>query len=146
MRNHTYICCNLLILGFCFSLVSGVEARPREKQQMLKQNANPMVNISIKSIPSLKQDKKGSQPPQKKREAVKTGNFNAILMDAGDQKINVIKVVREITGLSLKLAKDLVESAPKPIKVGISREEAELIRKRLTEVRAKVDITEGAHK
>lgn len=66
--------------------------------------------------------------------------FDVILSDVGAQKIQVIKVVREITGLGLKEAKDLVEGAPKPIKEGVSKEEAEAIKKKLEEVGAKVEI------
>jgi large subunit ribosomal protein L7/L12 len=66
--------------------------------------------------------------------------FTATLTDIGTAKINVIKVVREVTSLGLKEAKDLVESAPKPIKEGIPKEEAEAIRKKFEEVGAKVEI------
>ena len=66
--------------------------------------------------------------------------FNVILASAGDKKINVIKVVRELTGLGLKEAKDLVDGAPNPVKEGVSKEEAESIRTKLTEVGATVEI------
>jgi large subunit ribosomal protein L7/L12 len=66
--------------------------------------------------------------------------FNVILTEIGDKKINVIKVVREVTSLGLKEAKDLVESAPKPIKEGVPKDEAEAIRKKFEEVGAKVEI------
>ncbi len=66
--------------------------------------------------------------------------FNVILTDVGDKKINVIKVVREVTSLGLKEAKDLVESAPKPIKEGVPKDEAESIKKKFAEVGAKVEI------
>ena len=65
--------------------------------------------------------------------------FDAILAEVGANKINVIKVVREITGLGLKEAKDLVDGAPKPIKEGVSKEEAEEIKKKLEEAGAKVE-------
>jgi len=74
-----------------------------------------------------------------KAEEEKT-EFDVILVEAGANKINVIKVVREITGLGLKEAKDLVESAPKPVKTGVSKAEAEEIKKKLEEVGAKVEI------
>jgi large subunit ribosomal protein L7/L12 len=74
-----------------------------------------------------------------KAEEEKT-EFDVILAEAGANKINVIKVVREITGLGLKEAKDLVESAPKPVKTGVSKAEAEEIKKKLEEVGAKVEI------
>jgi len=66
--------------------------------------------------------------------------FNVILTAVGEKKINVIKVVREVTSLGLKEAKDLVEGAPKPIKEGVSKDEAESIRKKFDEVGAKVEI------
>ena len=66
--------------------------------------------------------------------------FNVILADAGDKKINVIKEVRAITGLGLKEAKDLVEGAPKPVKEGATKDEAAKIKKQLEEAGAKVDI------
>lgn len=66
--------------------------------------------------------------------------FDVILANAGANKINVIKVVREITGLGLKEAKDLVDGAPKPIKEGVSKEEAEAIKKKLEEAGATVEI------
>ncbi len=66
--------------------------------------------------------------------------FDVILADAGDKKINVIKEVRAITGLGLKEAKDLVEGAPKPIKEGVSKDEAEKIKKQVEEAGAKVQI------
>jgi large subunit ribosomal protein L7/L12 len=66
--------------------------------------------------------------------------FTVVLKSAGANKINVIKVVREITGLGLKEAKDLVESAPKPVKEGIPKEEAENIAKKLKDAGAEVEI------
>ena len=66
--------------------------------------------------------------------------FTATLTEIGSNKINVIKVVREVTSLGLKEAKDLVEGAPKPIKEGIPKDEAEAIRKKFEEVGAKVEI------
>ena len=66
--------------------------------------------------------------------------FSVILTHVGEKKINVIKVVREVTSLGLKEAKDLVEGAPKPIKEGIPKDEAEGIRKKFEEVGAKVEI------
>ena len=66
--------------------------------------------------------------------------FDVILAAAGAQKINVIKVVRELTGLGLKEAKDLVEGAPKPVKTGVAKEEAETMKKKLTEAGATVEV------
>jgi len=67
-------------------------------------------------------------------------DFDVILADAGDKKINVIKEVRAITGLGLKEAKDLVEAAPKPVKEGVNKDEAEKIKKILEEAGAKVEV------
>jgi large subunit ribosomal protein L7/L12 len=66
--------------------------------------------------------------------------FDVILTEIGGNKINVIKVVREATSLGLKEAKDLVESAPKPIKEGVTKDEAEAIKKKFEEAGAKVEI------
>ena len=66
--------------------------------------------------------------------------FDVVLADAGDKKINVIKEVRAITGLGLKEAKDLVEGAPKTVKEGVSKDEAEKIKKVLEEAGAKVQV------
>ena len=66
--------------------------------------------------------------------------FDVILAAAGDKKIEVIKVVREITGLGLKEAKDLVEGAPKPLKAGVAKADADAIKKKLEEVGAKVEL------
>jgi large subunit ribosomal protein L7/L12 len=66
--------------------------------------------------------------------------FTVVLAGAGANKINVIKVVREITSLGLKEAKDLVDGAPKPVKEGISKDEAEEIRKKLADAGATVEV------
>jgi len=66
--------------------------------------------------------------------------FDVILAAAGAQKINVIKVVRELTGLGLKEAKDLVEGAPKAVKTGVAKEEAETMKKKLTDVGATIEV------
>jgi len=66
--------------------------------------------------------------------------FDVVLADVGDKKINVIKVVREVTSLGLKEAKDLVDGAPKTVKEGVSKAEAEEIKKKFTEAGAKVEL------
>jgi large subunit ribosomal protein L7/L12 len=66
--------------------------------------------------------------------------FTIVLKESGANKINVIKVVREITGLGLKEAKDLVEAAPKPLKEGVSKAESEEMKKKLEEAGAKVEL------
>jgi large subunit ribosomal protein L7/L12 len=76
----------------------------------------------------------GAAAPEEKTE------FDVILASAGDKKINVIKEVRGITGLGLKEAKDLVEGAPKPVKEGVPKEEADKIKEALEKAGAKVEI------
>lgn len=66
--------------------------------------------------------------------------FNVILVAAGANKINVIKAVREVTSLGLKEAKDLVDGAPKPIKEGVNKDEAEAIKKKFTDAGATVEV------
>jgi large subunit ribosomal protein L7/L12 len=66
--------------------------------------------------------------------------FTVVLTDVGTNKINVIKVVREVTSLGLKEAKDLVEGAPKPVKEGVNKDEAATIKKKFEEVGAKVEV------
>jgi len=66
--------------------------------------------------------------------------FTVVLAAAGDNKVNVIKAVREVTSLGLKEAKDLVDGAPKPVKEGISKADADAIAKKLTDAGAKVEI------
>ncbi len=66
--------------------------------------------------------------------------FDVVLAAAGEKKIEVIKIVREITGLGLKEAKDLVEGAPKSVKAGLNKADADAIAKKLTEVGAKVEL------
>jgi large subunit ribosomal protein L7/L12 len=73
-------------------------------------------------------------PPEEKTE------FDVILQAAGGNKINVIKVVREVTALGLKEAKDLVEAAPKAVKEGVSKEEAETVRQKLADAGATVEV------
>ncbi|MFO1127014.1 MAG: 50S ribosomal protein L7/L12 [Rhodospirillales bacterium] len=75
-----------------------------------------------------------AEPEEEKTE------FDVILVAIGDKKINVIKEVRTVTGLGLKEAKDLVEGAPKPVKEGAKKEEAEQIKKKLEEAGATVEI------
>ena len=66
--------------------------------------------------------------------------FDVILAEAGAEKIKVIKVVREVTGLGLKEAKEVVDGAPKPVKEGVSKEDAEALKAKFEEVGAKVEI------
>lgn len=72
--------------------------------------------------------------------AAEQTEFTVVLSSAGSSKVNVIKVVRAVTGLGLKEAKDLVDGAPKPVKEGVSKEDAESIQKQLTEAGATCEI------
>ena len=72
--------------------------------------------------------------------AAEQTEFTVVLAEAGSQKVNVIKAVRELTGLGLKEAKDLVDGAPKPIKEGVSKAEAEEAKKKLEEAGAKAEL------
>ena len=76
----------------------------------------------------------GAAPAEEKTE------FTVVLKDVGANKINVIKAVREVTSLGLKEAKDLVDGAPKPVKEGVSKEEAENIKKKFAEAGATVEV------
>ncbi|MEO0202880.1 MAG: 50S ribosomal protein L7/L12 [candidate division WOR-3 bacterium] len=84
--------------------------------------------VAVSSVPSA------SAPVEEKT------TFDVILADVGDKKIQVLKVVREITGLGLAEAKALLDNLPKPIKEGISKQEAEEIKKKLEEAGAKVEL------
>ncbi|MEC8182649.1 MAG: 50S ribosomal protein L7/L12 [Pseudomonadota bacterium] len=77
----------------------------------------------------------GDAPAAEEKDAI-----DVVLAAAGDKKINVIKEVRAITGLGLKEAKDLVESAPKPVKEGVGKDEAEELKKKLEEAGASVEL------
>ena len=121
----------------------------------LKKLAEELVNLTVKDVKELAdilKEEYGIEPaaaavavaaPAAGGEgaaAAEQTEFDVILAGAGDKKLNVIKVVREITGLGLKEAKDLVESAPKAIKEGASKEDAEAIKAKLVEAGAEVEI------
>ena len=82
----------------------------------------------------------GAQPGASSEVAEEKSSFDIVLAEAGASKINVIKEVRAITNLGLKEAKDLVEAAPKVVREGVKKEEAEEIKKKLEEVGAKVEL------
>lgn len=88
------------------------------------------VAAAVAAVPSAQ----ASAPAEEKT------TFDVILADAGDKKIQVLKVVREITGLGLAEAKALLDNLPKPIKEGVSKQEAEEIKKKLEEAGAKVEL------
>jgi large subunit ribosomal protein L7/L12 len=78
--------------------------------------------------------------PAAEAKAEEKTEFTLVLKSAGEKKINVIKVVREITSLGLKEAKDLVDGAPKPVKEGLSKADAEALKKKFEEVGAQVEL------
>jgi large subunit ribosomal protein L7/L12 len=82
----------------------------------------------------------GAAPAAEAAKAEEKTEFNVILKSVGDKKINVIKVVREVTSLGLKEAKDLVDGAPKPLKEGVTKDEAESIKAKFAEVGAVIEL------
>ena len=119
----------------------------------LKAFAEQLVNLTVKEVNELAQilkDEYGIEPAAAAVVAAPAGGaapaaaekttFDVILKSAGAAKLGVVKIVKDITGLGLKEAKDLVDGAPKPVKEGISKEEAESIKKTLEEAGAKVEV------
>jgi large subunit ribosomal protein L7/L12 len=82
----------------------------------------------------------GAAPAAEAKPAEEKTEFTAVLKSVGDKKINVIKVVREVTSLGLKEAKDLVDGAPKTLKEGVTKEEAEAIKAKFAEVGAVIEL------
>jgi len=118
----------------------------------VKAIAETLVNLTVKEVQELAtvlKDEYGIEPAAaavvvaagggSDAAAAKT-SFDVILLEAGAAKLGVVKVVKDLTGLGLKEAKDLVDGAPKPVKEGISKEEAESIKKTLEEAGAKVEV------
>jgi large subunit ribosomal protein L7/L12 len=117
----------------------------------VKSIAETLVNLTVKEVQELAtvlKDEYGIEPAAAavvvsggggEAAAVKT-SFDVILLEAGAAKLGVVKVVKDLTGLGLKEAKDLVDGAPKAIKEGIAKEEAESIKKALEEAGAKVEV------
>ncbi|MGQ0828869.1 MAG: 50S ribosomal protein L7/L12 [Bacteroidota bacterium] len=121
----------------------------------LKSFAEQLVNLTVKEVNELAQilkDEYGIEPAAAAvavagggaaaggAAAAEKTAFDVILADAGAAKLGVVKIVKDITGLGLKEAKDLVDGAPKPIKEGVSKADAEGIKKQLEEAGAKVEI------
>ena len=122
----------------------------------LKSFADQLVNLTVKEVNELAQILKEQYgiEPAAAAVAVAAGPaagggaaaaaektaFNVVLKAAGANKLNVVKVVKDITGLGLKEAKDLVEAAPKAVKEGVSKEEAETIKAKLTDAGATVEV------
>lgn len=119
----------------------------------IKAFAEQLVNLTVKEVKELADVLKadyGIEPAAVAVAAVATGggaaaaeektSFDVILKNAGPSKLNVVKAVKELTGLGLKEAKELVDGAPKAVKEGISKADAEAIRATLTEAGAEVEI------
>ncbi|MDP4289706.1 MAG: 50S ribosomal protein L7/L12 [Bacteroidota bacterium] len=121
----------------------------------LKTFAEQLVNLTVKEVNELAKilkDEYGIEPAAAAAVAVagpvadavaaveEKTNFDVILKNAGAQKLQVVKLVKELTSLGLKEAKELVDSAPKTLKEGISKDEAEGLKKHLEEVGAEVEI------
>lgn len=120
----------------------------------IKAIAEQLVNLTVKEVQELATELKdvhGIEPAAAavvmaggaggggEAAAAKT-SFDVILTEAGAAKLGVVKVVKDLTGLGLKEAKDLVDGAPKPVKEGIGKEEAEAIKKALEEAGAKAEV------
>ena len=121
----------------------------------LKAFADQLVNLSVKEVNELAKilkDEYGIEPAAAAvvaapgagngggAAAAEKTSFDVILKNAGAAKLGVVKIVKELTGLGLKEAKDLVDGAPKPIKEGVSKEEAESIKAQLTEAGAEIEV------
>jgi large subunit ribosomal protein L7/L12 len=121
----------------------------------LKSFAEQLVNLSVKEVNELAKilkDEYGIEPAaaavavapaagaQGGAAQAEKNTFDVILKSAGGAKLQIVKLVKDITGLGLKEAKDLVDAAPKAIKEGISKEEAESIKGQLTEAGAEIDL------
>ena len=106
-------------------------------EEILEAIASKSV-LEISELIKLMEDKFGVSAAAPVAEA--KSEFDVVLSDVGANKIKVIKVVREITGLGLKEAKDLVEAAPKAVKTAVAKAEAEELKKKLEETGAKVDL------
>ena len=120
----------------------------------LKDFAEQLVNLTVKEVNELAtilKDEYGIEPAAAAVAVAAAGGgdaaaaeekseFDVVLTDAGASKLAVVKLVKELTGLGLKEAKDIVDSAPSPIKEGLSKDEAEGIQKSLEEAGAKVEL------
>jgi len=121
----------------------------------LKQLAEQLVNLTVKEVKELAdilKDEYGIEPAAAVAVAAAPGagdgaaaaeektSFDVILKEAGGQKLAVVKLVKDLAGLGLKEAKDLVDGAPKELKTGVSKDEAEALKKQLEEAGAVVEI------
>lgn len=118
----------------------------------VKAIAEQLVNLTVKEVQELStilKDEYGIEPAAAAvvvaaggggAAAAEKTTFDVILTEAGAAKLGVVKIVKDLTGLGLKESKDLVDGAPKPLKEGVSKEEAESIKKQLEEAGAKVEV------
>jgi large subunit ribosomal protein L7/L12 len=121
----------------------------------IKELAEQLVSLTVKEVNELAKilkDEYGIEPAAAAIDVAAVGGggdapvaeeqtaFDVILKSAGASKLNVVKTVKELTGLGLKEAKELVDAAPKPIKEGVSKEEAESIKAALTDAGAEVEV------
>ena len=119
----------------------------------VKAIAETLVNLTVKEVSELAKvlkDEYGIEPAAAAvmvagpgagaPAAAEKTTFDVILKSAGAQKLAIVKIVKDATGLGLKEAKDLVDGAPKPIKEGIGKEDAESLKKQLTEAGAEVEV------
>ena len=102
--------------------------------KLMEETFGVSAAAAVAAAPAAVAGGEAAAPAEEKTE------FDVILQAAGAQKINVIKVVREVTALGLKEAKDLVEAAPKAVKEGVSKEEAETVRQKLADAGATVEV------
>jgi large subunit ribosomal protein L7/L12 len=123
---------NLEQIADDLSKLTVMEAAQLAKMLEEKWGVTAAAPVAVAAVPGAAAP--GAQAPAEKEE------FTVVLADAGAQKINVIKEVRAITNLGLKEAKDLVEGAPKPVKEGVKKDEAEAIKKKLEAAGAKVEL------
>ena len=105
-----------------------------ELVKMIEETFGVSAAAAVAAAPAAAAAGEAAAPAEEKTE------FDVVLQAAGGNKINVIKVVREVTALGLKEAKDLVEAAPKAVKEGVSKEEAEAIRQKLADAGATVEV------
>ena len=121
----------------------------------IKKLAEELVNLTVKEVNELAtilKDEYGIEPAAAavavaapaagggEAAAAENSSFDVILTSAGQAKLQVVKVVKEMTGLGLKEAKDIVDAAPKPVKEGVSKEEAEALKAQLEEAGAEVEL------
>jgi large subunit ribosomal protein L7/L12 len=116
------------------SSLSVLEAAQLSKMLEEKWGVSAAAPVAVAAAPGAGGGAAAAAPAEEKTE------FNVVLAAAGEKKINVIKEVRAITGLGLKEAKDLVEGAPKPVKEGVSKDEAAKLKKQLEDAGATVEV------